>query len=116
MIEKPCNPARQIGRDKLVPRASREPAFEELSRGDRTGRDEDLECRLQLQQPLDQRQHGGSLADARGMDPKKRRLRPGCAGNSLALPKPTRVLLALLAASIQIDNRQWRKRPSRRAI
>src|SRR6516225_5057979 len=116
MIEEARDPARQIGRDKLVPRASGESAFKEMGRGDRAGRDEDLECRPQLQQPLDQRQHGGSLTDARGMDPKKRRLRPGCAGNSLALPKPTRVLLALLAASIQIDNRQWRKRPSRRAI
>src|SRR5271167_4694927 len=99
MIEKALDPARQIGRDELVLRSSRQPAFEEMGGGDRSGGDEDLECRPCLQQPLDQRQHGGRLADARGMDPKEHRSWPGCTGNSLPLVKPTRVLLALLAAS-----------------
>ena len=116
MIEKARDPARQIGRDELVLRSSRQPAFEEMGGGDRSGGDEDLKCRPRQQQPLDQRQHGGRLADARGVDPQERRPRPDRARDTLALAKSQGVLLALLPASLQVNDRQWRQRPSRRTI
>src|SRR6516162_4180348 len=116
MIEKACNPARQIDRDELMPRPRREPAFEKVSRGHRSGGNENLERRSRLQQPLDQCQYRGGLANARGVDPQQRPLWPDGTRNSAALTKPIRVLLALPAPSIQIDDRQGRKRPGRRVI
>src|SRR3984893_11003220 len=85
MIEKTCDPARQIDRDVLMPRPGREPLVEENGRGDGSGRDENFECRPLLEQSLDQRQHCRCLPDARGMNPYEWSERPGQARDSSAV-------------------------------
>src|SRR6266436_5414839 len=103
MIEKASDPARQIDRDVLMSRPGREPLVQEGGRGDGSGRDENLECRSLLEQPLDQRQRCRCLTDARGMDPCEWSERPGYARDSSALFKAEGVFLALLSPPSQPD-------------
>src|SRR6202022_2943620 len=116
MIEKTCNPARQIDRDVLMPRPGREPLVEESGRGDGSGRDENFECRPVLEQPLDQHQHCRCLPDARGMNPYQWSERPGYARDSSALLKAEGVFLALLSPPSQPDCHERRQRLGQSAI
>src|ERR1700730_16414905 len=103
MIEKTSDPARQIDRGVLMSRPGREPLVQEPGRGDRSSRDESLECRALLEQPFDQRQHCRCVTDARGMNPNEWPVRPGYARDSSALFKAEGVFLAMLSPPSQPD-------------
>ena len=79
MIEESRDPARHIDRNELMPRPRRQPLFEEMGRGDRSGGKQDFERGPRLQQPVNQRQQRGRLADARGVHPDERPARPDLA-------------------------------------
>ena len=77
MIEKALDPARadRPARTDGAP-APAAGLLQKPGRGDGAGGDQDFELGPRLQQPLDQPQHRGRLADARGMDPHQRPRRP----------------------------------------
>ena len=116
MIEKAPHPAGQVDRDELVARPPGQPFFQQLGRSDGAGRHQDLEAGAGRQQPLDQPQHRGRLADARGVNPHQRSRRPGGAGETTALAQPQPVLLAAALTPVQIEQRQRRQRPGQGAV
>src|SRR5439155_6512619 len=115
MIEKPRYPARKIDRDVLMSRACWESLFQQIGRGNGSGRDENFERGPRLEQPLDQRQHCRCLSDTCGMNPNERSARPDLAWNSPTLLRAQGVLPAAPAPPLQVDDHERRKRPGQPA-
>ena len=110
-----AKPHREGERDDFSALDRNAPRFPEMREVDEARVDQRLGHAV-AQDPLDQRLHRARLADARRMHPDQRRRRPRRRGDAEALAEAFAVLLAALAALVEVKRHQRRHGSGQRAV
>ncbi len=114
VIEKPLNVMGYVERRILMNHAGGETPSGDGGRGHRAGGQKD--CQATIAKPRQQRQNGIGFADAGGVYPDQRAVRPIAGGLAEALPEARRIFLAALHATLQIWPGQWLKPVCKRPV